>query len=198
MLLKKQKIKLMKKIAERLAHYFVVHKVISKCDEDIYVYGSELLLEGCLSILLCLSISALYNQIWECIILFLIFIPIRIFGGGLHFKSYFACLLATCSAVCFILFITQKYTFDKISLIYISIISLIMICFFYPVEHPDRPITEIEKRAFQKVFFYVICINFICVFLLFFLSSVKWNVLLSATYIVIAVSMFLGKIFNNK
>lgn len=187
----------MRKTAEYITHYLVKHDIISKTEEDIYVYGTELLLEGCLSILLCISFSFIFNLFWECIVLLLIFIPIRVYGGGLHFSSYPLCLFVTFATVFTILFISKNNTFNRYALLTISVVSLVSISYLYPVEHPNRPVSEAENNNFCHKFKLIIIFNAIFLFTIFFFHLSKWLSLFSLTYFVITISMILGK-FNNQ
>lgn len=187
----------MKNLAENITQYFVSHNIISKKDEEIYLYGITLLLEGCLSILLCLFISLFLKTFWECIILFAIFIPIRAYGGGLHFNTYAACLSVTCITVISVILLSVNFQFNSKMLLLLIVVSLIAIGCLYPVEHPNRPINEEEKAVFKKKFIVIMSINICISIIIYFCHAFKWLTLFSFTYFVIAVSMVLGKFYSK-
>lgn len=183
----------MDKIAAYISQYLIKQNIIEKDEQELYEYGTILLLEGCLSILLCLYISNYFDSLFEGIFILIIFIPIRILGGGLHVNSYIFCLCLTCFTVIAILLISTFFEFNKNFLLFIALFSLITIKSLYPVEHPNRPVSQLENLLFKNKFNIVLSYNLLLTLVLF---SSELFPIFSVTLLTLALSMLLGKILN--
>lgn len=102
----------MNKIAQRLVEY-VIHKGAIKKEESAeYVYGFTVALEMCLSLIVSFIIAYKLHMIVEGIFFFAVFIPIRSYAGGLHFKQYYLCLILSCLTFSTVMLISKLLTWN--------------------------------------------------------------------------------------
>lgn len=83
------------RISKKCTDILLDNGKISEERRAIYEYGFELLFSTATCIAGILLLSLLGNCIRQAIVFLLYFIPIRIFGGGYHAKSYRSCFLLT-------------------------------------------------------------------------------------------------------
>ncbi|WP_242965200.1 accessory gene regulator ArgB-like protein [Petroclostridium xylanilyticum] len=104
-----------------------------------------------------LALFLMLNKTYEFLFCFAILISIRIFSGGLHFESNFACFIASivffCIIILYLPFLFAVTTGVSIILMLISI-CIIFIC--SPVPSPNRPIISKKRKRhlrYLSVFF---------------------------------------------
>ncbi len=187
----------MEKVASYLTKYIFSKGVANKELFEVYQFGFISFMEITLSIIISLIIAIWMDMISECLLFFLIFIPLRSFAGGLHLKKYMNCLFFSCFTFVLILitvrYVTLAGTYSCIG----SMIFLVIIRLLYPVEHINRPIDNEEKAIFKKKLFIIISMD---LFITIFLFVMRWNklaILETVTLAIIAVTMVIGKLMYN-
>lgn len=87
-------------IAKKCTDFLLKHNAIDKSYASIYIYGFQLVISfiGCVSCIIALSIFLNYFE--QAIVFLLFFVPIRVFGGGYHAKTYRNCFLLTNCTAC--------------------------------------------------------------------------------------------------
>ena len=158
-----------------IVNYLIRSEVIedSADDKEYYQYGVEITVSTIISLLLAFLIGVLTSSILEVCIFLLSLIPIRQFTGGYHANTYFKCNLwmcILCSLTIFIYHITKE-VINIYGLIFITIIPIIIIAIFSPIENPNKQIPY-EKRPRLK------CISII--FALFY--GLVGNIMIALTY----------------
>ena len=86
----------MEYISKKLTDYILNKGMITEELTEVYEYGFQCFLEFSLSTLCSIIIAIFLNMLPECLFFFLIFIPMRSFGGGVHMKTYLACFIGSC------------------------------------------------------------------------------------------------------
>ena len=81
---------------------------------------------------------------------FLIFIPMRSFGGGLHLKKYSHCYIVSCLILTFSLLIVKYCSFpEALSLVFCFASCIILFC-VGPINHPNREASANENLLFIR------------------------------------------------
>ena len=120
----------MKKIADYLTDYICKRGIINEEDYSIYNYGflSGLELSFCLCI--CSIISGIMDAFYEGIILWVIFLCVRSYAGGVHLKRYRHCLICSCVVYSVILMLNRWKTLNSnISLSLCCLCTLAIVVF---------------------------------------------------------------------
>lgn len=140
------------KLAKSTAYFFVEKQVVKKEDEEVYAYGMELLYSSILNIALAAIIAAVTNTVFPTSAFLITFIVIRQYIGGYHAKTHLGCM--TILAVVIGCFVVLTRYIPKEFEIWISglftLMSIILIFKFAPVEHPNKPLSDNEKLRLRK------------------------------------------------
>lgn len=158
-----------------IVSYLIRSEVIedSGDDKEYYQYGVEITVSTIISLLLAFLIGILTSSVFEVCIFLLSLIPIRQFTGGYHANTYLKCNLWLCILCCLTIFIYHitKEVINVYGLISITIIPIIIIAIFSPIENPNKQIT-FEKRPKLKLISIIIAL----------LSGLVGNILVALTY----------------
>lgn len=185
-------------IAEILTEYVIKKGVINKDEQDMYEYGFTLALEMGISILICLFIANAMHMFVEAILFFIIFIPIRSYAGGLHLKHFISCLCLSCLTFSAVLVVVR---FIKIPILFSFCLTLfweISIYFLYPVDNINRVLDNEERVYFKKKLNQFLALDFTIAVVCGLLEKGEYLLLIMTTFLMIVVTMILGKYKSRK
>lgn len=80
------------KISKILLSFFKIN-VANQTEEDIYLYGLEILLSNFINFSIIILLSVLFHIEKEVLCFILFFAPLRFFSGGIHAKNHIRCIL---------------------------------------------------------------------------------------------------------
>lgn len=103
----------MKKIANYLTDYICKKGVIKKEDYPIYNYGLQSCLEMSFCICICSITAIIMDALCEGTILWGIFLCVRSYAGGVHFKKYRYCLICSCIVYSVLLILNSWKTLNN-------------------------------------------------------------------------------------
>ncbi|MDE5557028.1 MAG: accessory gene regulator B family protein [Ruminococcus sp.] len=154
-------------LAEDIAFWLIVHKIVKIEERDTYIYGIEVILLNGGLLLLFLLISLLFSAMINFWAYLIFFLPLRIFSGGYHAKT---------SECCFILS-TIMYGFSVavaklLPLLYTDFywwtagtVSIFTILIFAPLINANNPLNEVQKKR-NRIIVYSLIITDLVFFIL--------------------------------
>lgn len=138
-----------KKISQIITHKFVTLGIISEDDYEIYKYGFELLIALLSTTSAIVLVSIFINKFVETILYLVGFFSVRMICGGYHAKHHYTCFVTTISFY-FLFLLLNSFFISKQHLwlepIFITMISVILIVAFAPIEHIYNPMTNYRKK----------------------------------------------------
>lgn len=133
----------------KLADKLIKEKIITLEDKEVYSYGFQLLLSMILKGTGLVILGLVTGYLTETVIFVLSFGLLRIFAGGVHAHSYFKCFAVTVVLVYGSIWLSSLmigYSSVVLTLSMILILSNIMVLLFSPIDSPNKPLSESEKR----------------------------------------------------
>lgn len=138
------------RLADDITLLMVNHNIISNDDRESYIYGLELLLPKIAFYLTIITIAIVSKTILVSTLFILMYMELRRYTGGFHCKTAEMCLLFSTLIYLIMIFL---YLFNQIEIKYglmiTSIISLIIISVFSPVENKNRPLDNEEQNKYR-------------------------------------------------
>lgn len=158
-------------LAKKATSYFIINNLIEKDKAEIYLYGLEILIAECLSILSVLFLGLITDHFIDTLLFLAAFIPLRTYAGGFHSNTHLKCLailiLNVAVAILVKSFIDIKFIYFVWIIFFIP--ALVLIVFIAPVEHENKPLSNKNKKHNKKTSVFIFCIiNAIIVLLCFF------------------------------
>ena len=189
----------MKNISSGIADMLWTQGIIQEDDIDKCKYGIDLFISSFLEILSILVIAAVLGDFIETVLLFVFFIPLRIYAGGYHADTKLKCYLIT-----FVMYgfsytlanITPPEMFVLINVIS-TLFSLIIVLVKAPIIHINKSVNDIERRNYRKISIEICLVETTIILLL--TIAVPQNVI--ATYLTVgqvsvAISMLAAIVKN--
>lgn len=184
----------MEYLAQKLTLFILKNGLIDEENTEIYNYGFQCFLEISLSTISCIIIAFFLHMIPECIFFFLLFIPLRSYGGGFHMETFFACFVGSCLILtASLLAVKHIYLPFPISFI-IYIISSALLLIIGPVDHPNRTVEIAENYIFRTKIVITLFLSFLCAAFFFFTHNSRYMFLQSIVFLFVFITSFLGHI----
>lgn len=181
------------KIAQKLTNFILDKKLIQADDYEVYQYGFQSFLEISINILCSIIIAVILDMKLECIIFFLIFIPLRSYNGGFHLDKYYACLFFSCISLGSILFIVKYLTPPLYVSLILYLLSLLLILSIGPVDHPNRKVDESENTHFIKKTRLALLLSLVVAFIFLLTDQRRFLFLESLVFVLVSSTVVLGK-----
>lgn len=140
-------------LARKITLFFIKKNAINQKEYDVYVYCFEILFSVLINFSILFVGMLITKQYIETLFFGMTFILIRKYIGGYHSKTHLGCtmlLILMYSIFIFLIFICD---IKKINLIIIllNFFSLIFICLYAPVIHPNNPISLERQELMNKL-----------------------------------------------
>ena len=187
----------MEHLSSKLTDYILKKGVIEEKDYDIYKYGFLCFFEVFISTVTSIFIALFLDMLLPCLFFFLIFIPMRSFGGGLHLKSFFACYIGSCLILTLSLLAIKNFTLPVAASLVIYLLSVTVLVILGPVDHPNREVDAHENKVFKKRTNITILFSTV-IFILLYRFKIKTYLMLEAIiFAFLGITAIAGKYANN-
>lgn len=141
---------MIKNLAEDLAVLLAANGIIKLEDCDAYRYGLELFISKAIMYIIVFIIALLTKTLLFSILFIGMYSAIRQYSGGFHCKSAEMCLVVSILIYLVALFIyIINFENVKIPLMIITLVTPLIVMFFSPVETPNNPLTNEEKKKYH-------------------------------------------------
>ena len=142
-----------KNISNGIADMLWTQGIIQEDDIDKCKYGIDLFISSFLEIISILAIAAFLGNFIETVLLFVFFVPHRIYAGGYHADTKLKCYFISLVMYGFsytLANITPSGMFVLINVIG-TLFSLIMVLIMAPIIHINKNVNDIERRNYRKI-----------------------------------------------
>lgn len=144
---------ILKNLANRFAVLWVERGLISESDKDIYAYGVELLLSTALNLFFIISFCITFATPLLWVPYLIVFIPLRMAGGGYHAKTHLLCVCYTLGT--FVLAWMSSHLLLNFPISLTACIVCLVSCAIYfafaPISSPNKQLSEKERIRNRKI-----------------------------------------------
>lgn len=138
-------------ISEKIIVFAIKNKILAQEKADEYIYGIEITLSVIVSYVSVLVIGLLMNMFWESAVFLFLFVLMRRFAGGFHFRSQLACYIFMCITTPVILLTIKFAESDTVTCSAIMIISSLLLLILSPVPAIEKPLDKKEQVVYGRV-----------------------------------------------
>lgn len=188
----------MEDLAKKLTDYICKKKIIADELVEIYQYGFQCFMELSVSTVCSIIIALFLGMLPECLFFFLLFIPMRSYGGGLHMKTYFACFLGSCFILTSSLLAVKYLTIPIPRSFLLYLLAIILILLIGPVDHPNREVDTQENSIFIKKTYFTMFISFLLALFFIFTSNTRYMFLQAIVFVFISATSLIGRLLYKQ
>lgn len=138
-------------LLDKIQGYFVNEFNLSPLDSVKLRYSIEVIFNDISKLIILSIIFSILNCASDFIYSVIALLSIRIFTGGLHFKTYFGCFLFTGIFFSTSILLKNNIPIESNDLILLFIFSLLTIFLFAPIPGENRPIYSSKRRLHFKL-----------------------------------------------
>lgn len=164
-------------------------------DEEIYIYGGELVISSLMAISLSLIFGFIVNNLFEIFCYISLFILLRRYTGGFHANTHIQCILGTFlfSVLLNILLYIQIHNIIIIISTWISAIIIVLLC---PIKNSRIQSTNSEIHYIKVTSLFLISIIFFIY--LFLYKHLSLSITLSFVLYSVSHLMIMEAVKNNE
>lgn len=187
---------MLERLAKGAARFFVMQEIVKSEHEEIYAYGMEILLSTVINGVMVLIIAAITKTLLPSLIFFAAFIIMRRTAGGYHANTHGGCMAILASVHFLFILLIHICPINVIPVF--SVISVVYSCslvyIFSPVEHPNKPLTDINKGKLRtQSIVFIVCLSAVDILMLY-LKHEEISLYLSSGILISTTGMIAEKI----
>lgn len=148
---------MIEKIENIVISKLIYYHLVKQEEIEIYKFGLECYILKILHYTTYCLVALICGRLYEFLIFIVSYIMLRKYAGGFHANTRAGCLLISNVALLGILIIGERIQ-NSVFLFLISILSVVVIILFAPVDNPNRILSSQEREKFKR------CTIFICLF----------------------------------
>lgn len=184
----------MERAVDKIMQYIDEAYTLEESDKEVLRFGIQAAMELTLNLLISIFILYRLHMMWEGLLFFAIFIPIRTLAGGYHSDTYLRCLLFSVLTLTGIL-VASNYMELPTGLLLVVILLLEgAVGRIAPVVNADRPVSKREYGIFKRRLKIVLLIDGIFSIFLWRMQCDKAVNIIASSLMLIVVTLILGRI----
>ena len=139
-------------ISKYFAELLIKKNIVNIEDKEIYTYGLDYIIWVAVSVCIIFCISMITNLFFESLIYLTVLFIIRSNAGGYHSKTRIGCQFTFLLTYIFNIILFKSILFIPFKFIpqLLTLLSLLTIWAFAPVDHENKSFTKIEFRNFKR------------------------------------------------
>lgn len=141
----------MRNIFEKIVNFMEENGSIQAEYRDVYVYALQTIVVYLFNIGSGIFIGVFMGEIFYCMIFLIAFILLRQEAGGYHAPGWKSCYFLSCGIlVLTLLWIKEKFIYQKYMTILIAMTAGAGILFFAPLEDKNKPLEDWKRKTIRK------------------------------------------------
>jgi len=185
----------MDKLADAITDYYIRKKVIAEDKKEIYSYGFKLIIADIINYAIIITLGVILDRLTESIVFLISLCGLRQFCGGFHAKTFWLCRLSMIITYLCVILLTDMVTYTDYKtaiVLSVNILSIIFISIFAPAEHPNKPLSDVQKRG-NRIKSIIISISLSTASFIFMIVGMKkLGITISITLLAVIILMIIG------
>ena len=184
-------------VSDKIVDSLIQVGVVPLEDKALYAYGVRQGIFMVINLMTTIFIGLMVGMVWQSIIFILAYIPIRSYAGGYHASSPLTCYLLSIPFMTAALLGVKWIPWNSHICFIALVCSGLIIVFLAPVEDSNKPLDQIEHRAYKRKSCVILIIH-ISIMILFWLFSMKQtSISIIMADMMAAVMLILGVLKNK-
>lgn len=188
------------KLSTHLTDSLIQAEIINQAEKEIYKYGIKMMLTYLFNLITAFVIGITMGQLWECLILEVVFIPLRSYAGGYHASSEVKCYFLSAAMIVSDLILLRYLPIwfnVNIGILYLTV-AVAVIMLLAPVENKNKPLDPDERRVYGHRTHIVLFVELVTAAfcLLLYLVNAFWVIVIGIFSV--AFSLVAGACTNSK
>lgn len=184
-------------VSERLTDSLVEAKVIASEERELYRYGFQQGLTMLLNLLTAVIIGMICGMLWQSVVFYVAYIPLRSYAGGYHAKTPTGCYIFSVVLMFAILSAMRLAPPSSLMCGIMLLCASACILLGAPVEDSNKPLDAAEQKVYGRRARVVTVFELALAVLSLLLQWRSLAVCLTATLVVASALLLLGALKNR-
>lgn len=133
-------------IAKKVTNFYVKRNYVPEDKQEVYCYGFKLIIADIINFFLVMLLGMILRRFVHSILFLITLCTVRQFSGGFHAKTFWLCRISMLITFIAVTLITVLiYNFNACNIV-LNIVSVIIIGIFSPIKHPNKSLTQQQKK----------------------------------------------------
>lgn len=190
---------MLRNISSRLADKLLTQKEFCHYDREVYIYGIELIISTLAGLISIIGVSKLYSDTILGVVFIIFFVPLRLFTGGYHAKTYGKCYFVSILSFGILLSI-QHFSWNKISSVFWFF--LLLVADFYisknaPMINRNQEISLQKRQISRLIARKIVFVEGILILLLAIVDKRIMSMAVLSVWLVVTFMLLANKYFQK-
>lgn len=143
----------MDRLSKIMTEQLIRKNKIDAQQSEIYRYGLRLILADLVNFAIILACGVLLKRVLCALVFLLVFCSVRKYSGGFHAKTFWLCRLTMAVTFLSVVGVSEmlcRNPYGTQTLIVLNLVSVAVIACFAPVRHPNKKLTEKQKKTNKR------------------------------------------------
>lgn len=186
----------MKNNYSKIIDILIQRQYLQPEDKELYTYGLRITVQSLFNIVFVVVSGMVLGMFKESLLMFTTFFVLRKFLGGYHLDKFVYCFASSAAIHCLGLMLIKKQWLMSDSVFLVLIwFCVVMVAMVSPVAHPNKEITEKERRVYKVFSIVLSLLSCIVSTLVILFCEASWcGYSIGSSIIISCILMCVGKI----
>jgi accessory gene regulator B len=185
--------------AEDITFILIKNKIVDIEEREIYLYGLEVFLLNASLMVIITAMSLVFGAVMHLLAFVVVFLPLRIFGGGYHANSSEKCIVLSTTVYALSLVFVSVLPIIYTSIIAVTVyaISIIVIFVLAPQESKNHKLDAQQYRRNRVVVRLLLIVNLV----IFVLCYLHQHEIIASVIIyigIVCISLIVGRAMRRR
>lgn len=183
-------------MCNKIVDLLISNHIISKDDQEIYVFGLYQTFSFVINIMTSLFIFAVFQMYIEGLLFCFFYYLLRCYGGGYHSQSVVVCYILSTFLIVGVLY-TVTLIKNNMVFIFIGILCFIIVFIISPVDTRNKRLDLKEKSVYQGKTRMILILGALVIGCMYFIDFKEGVICIGLSFIVEAIMQLIGLIDNQ-
>lgn len=185
-------------LVEKIVDIGLRYGVFTDEDRELYVFSILIMFEQIFVWASILLLSLIWSSFWETLVFSLFYIPLRMYAGGFHARTFAGCYTLSVGVYIAINLIVQQIVHISLLFGVLVFVSSLIIILKAPVADPNKPMQSGDFALYRKMVAHLLPVE-LCIYTGFwFWGNYKFILFIGFAFIQLAIMLLMSPLNFKK
>lgn len=184
-------------LSKAIASAIISYGIAKESDRELYEYSFLILLEQFSVWVSILCTAFIFGILWETVFYMVLFIPMRIYAGGYHARTFIFCYCISVGIFLAFAIIQHYITISRWFASIIILFSAVVMSLLAPMADSNKPISTLEESLFTSRIRSLIFLELLIAVFVLIINITDLFAFVSFSFFHLALLLVIGKLKNK-
>lgn len=150
-------------LVEKIVALGIESDVFTEDERELQIFSLIIMFEQVIVWASIFVLAFIGNRFWGTVILMLFYIPLRVYAGGFHARTFVNCFLLSVGV--YVTMLIASHLLSSVPLVFwlVTAFSIVIIAVKSPIADPNKPMQEGDCKHYRKMVFCILPVE-LCAF----------------------------------